>query len=405
MSMVLALAFLSARLRGLNTIRRSGHGYITADNDGSKLNLHIEGGPVEVACVARFNSSFLRHSLAVAVNVPNFRASLSAEEPSPNHLRLQVYGMRLSRIRLLLNNASFSGFIYDYVIDYLRPHIEAKVAQLLARELRNLAAETFKTVRVTTTINEDEDIFAEESTLSRSWTKALGSAASYLALIRGRHPGGTGGADEDVTPSRPLPERLREPRSAEVERERGVFDGCLRTLSLSRGFDPLPLPQNLDDLDFSFGRVTIHEGNLTGLSSVYRSGDCALVLGECGMSLRLDLGFEDLLVRVAAALSDHSRTRTTVLDFQIPAVEMSLDIAEINSHLEIISFSMAFLAPVKVTAPLLTRDASVNVVGVAPEARLSEQDLEELKSSVHKSLQKVIHAAESSLLESSYIEP
>ncbi|XP_049269986.1 uncharacterized protein LOC119385595 [Rhipicephalus sanguineus] len=297
-----SIGFSDARLRGLNSIRRSGHGYITADNDGSKLNLHIEGGPVEVACVARFNSSFLRHSLGVAVYVPNFRASLSAEEPSPNHLRLQVYGMRLSRIRLLLNNASFSGFIYDYIIDYLRPYIEAKVAQLLAQELRRIAAETLKTVRVTTAINEQEDIFAEESTLSRTWTKALGSAASYLALIRGRHPGGSRGADsdEEVTPSRPLPERQREPRSAEVERERGVFDGCLRALALSRGADPLPLPRNLRDLHFSFGRVTVHEGNLTGLSSVYRSGDCALVVGECGLSLRLDLGFEDILVKAEA---------------------------------------------------------------------------------------------------------
>lgn len=314
--------------------------------------------------------------------------------------------MRLSRIRLLLNNASFSGFIYDYVIDYLRPYIEGKVAQLLARELRRLAADTFKTVRITTTFNEDEDIFIEETSLSRTWTKALGSAASYLALIRGRHPGTSHGADSDeVTPSRPLPERQREPRSAEVERERGVFDGCLRTLALSRGLEPLPLPHNLGELHFSFGRVTVHEGNLTGLSSVYRSGDCALVLGECGLSLRIDLGFEDILVRAAAVLSDRSRTRTTVLDFQIPAVEMSLDIAEINNQLEIISYSMAFLGPVKVTAPLLTRDGSVNVVGVAPEIRLSDQDLEELKSSVHKCLQKVIRAAESLISDSPYIEP
>ncbi|XP_037508455.1 uncharacterized protein LOC119384852 [Rhipicephalus sanguineus] len=314
--------------------------------------------------------------------------------------------MRLSRIRLLLNNASFSGFIYDYVIDYLRPYIEAKVAQLLAQELRRIAAETLKTVKVTTAIKEDEDIFAEESALSRTWTKALGSAASYLALIRGRHPGGSRGADsdEEVTPSRPLPERQREPRRAEVERERGVFDGCLRALALSRGADTLPLPRNIGDLHFSFGRITVHEGNLTGLSSVYRSGDCALVLGECGLSLRLDLGFEDILVKAEAVLSDRFRTRATVLDLQIPAVEMSLDIAEINSQLQIISYSMAFLAPVKVTAPLLTRDGSVNVVGVAPEVRLSDQDLEELKLSVHKCLQKVIRAAQSLISESPYIE-
>ncbi|XP_075723485.1 uncharacterized protein LOC142765762 [Rhipicephalus microplus] len=236
---------------------------------------------------------------------------------------------------------------------------------------------------------------------SRTWTKALGSAASYLALIRGQQPGGSGRADKDVTPTRPLPERLREPRSTEVEREHGVFDSCLRTLVLSRGLEPLPLPQNLSYLNFSFGRFTVREGNLTGLSSVYRSGDCALVLGECGLSLRLDLGFEDLLVKVVAALSDHSSAGTTVLDFAIPTVEMSLDIAEINGQLEILSYSMLFLAPVKVTTPLLNPDGSANAIGVAPEVRLNDQDLEELKSSVRKCLQQLIHGVENSIAGSS----
>ncbi|KAL3224205.1 hypothetical protein MRX96_026649 [Rhipicephalus microplus] len=201
--------------------------------------------------------------------------------------------------------------------DFLRPYIEAKVAQLLARELRNFAAETFKTVRISTTINEEEDIFAEESTLSRTWTKALGSAASYLALIRGQQPGGSGRADKDVTPTRPLPERLREPRSTEVEREHGVFDSCLRTLVLSRGF-----------------RTTA-----AAAKPQYS------VNAAC--HFRLDLGFEDLLVKVVAALSDHSSAGTTVLDFAIPAVEMSLDIAEINGQLEILSYSMLFLGTSK----------------------------------------------------------
>ncbi|XP_037562115.1 uncharacterized protein LOC119441579 isoform X3 [Dermacentor silvarum] len=327
--------------------------------------------------------------------------------PSPNHLRIEVYGMRMSRIRLLLNNASFSGFIYDYVIDYLRPYVETKVAQLLARELRNFAVKAFKTVRVYTASSEDEDIFAEESVLSRTWTKALGSAASYLALIRGQHPGGSrsGGSDEDVAPRRPLPERQRRPRSAEVERERGVFDGCLRTLTLSRGFDPVSLPQDIGDLNFSFGRLAVYEGNLTGLSSVYRSGDCALVLGECGLAVRLNLGFEDLLVRAAAAVYERSRTRTAMLDVHIPAVELALDIAEINNQLRIISYHMEFMGPVKVTAPSIARDGSVNIVSVSPEVVLSEQDLEELKSAVHNSLQQFLPTAESFISDPLLLEP
>ncbi|XP_070387411.1 uncharacterized protein [Dermacentor albipictus] len=338
-----SVGFSNGLLRGLNTVRRSGHSYVSADNDGSRLNLHIAGGPVEVSYVAGFNSSFLQHSFGVAAHMATFRTSLSAEEPSPNHLRIEVYGMRMSRIRLLLNNASFSGFISDYVIDYLRPYVEAKVAQLLARELRNFAVEAFKAVRVYTASNEDEDIFAEESVLSRTWTNALGSAASYLALIRGQKPGSSrgGGNDEGVTPRRPLPERQREPRSTEVERERGVFDSCLRTLVLSRGFDPVSLPQDVRELDFSFGRVAVHEGNLTGLSSVYRSGDCALVVGECGLAVRMDLGFEDLLVSAVAVVGERSRTRTAKLDVHIPAVELSLDIAEYVVILLFMVFEMS----------------------------------------------------------------
>ncbi|KAH6938562.1 hypothetical protein HPB50_010575 [Hyalomma asiaticum] len=315
--------------------------------------------------------------------------------------------MRLSRIRLRLNNASFSGFLYDYVIDYMRPYIEAKVGQLIAAELRNFAAGAFKMVRVSTTSNEDEDIFAEESVISRTWNKALRSAASYLALIRGQHPSVPrgGDSDEESTPRRPLPERQRVPRSAEVERERGVFEGALRGIVLSRGFDPVPLPDNVGDLDFSFGRITVHEGNLTGLSSVYRSGDCALVLGDCGLALRLDLGFQNVLVRAIASINDRSNTRTTVLDVLIPALEMELDIAEINNRLEIISYRMRFLAPVKVTAPRLARDGSVNVVSVPPEIQLSDQDLEEVKSCVYKSLWKVLHAAETFISGPQYLEP
>ncbi|XP_077513890.1 uncharacterized protein LOC144124854 isoform X1 [Amblyomma americanum] len=402
-----SIGFSDGTLCGLNTIQRRGHAFLNVDNSGSQLSLHVQGGPISVRYDAGFNSSFLRHKLGVVAHVAQFRASFTAEEPSPNHLRLEVYGLRMSRIRLHLNNVTFSGGVYDYVIDYLRPYIERKVGQLLARELRNMAVQTLKAVKVYAASNEENDIFAEESQLTRAWRKALGSASSYLALIRGQHPGRSsgGGTDEDSTPRRRLPERQREPRSAEVERERGVFDSCLRTLVLSTSYDPTPLPHDLEEFTFSFGRVVVSGGNVTGLSSVHRSGDCAVMLGECGAAIRMDLGFEDLTIKAAAIVEDDHHVRNAVFDVRVPAVEVALDVTETNNQFQIMTYRMAFTAPVTLTELPPGRRSLEPLTNGISELTLREEDLELLKISSRKYIQRLIQSFEHFVSDPPLLEP
>ncbi|XP_077513892.1 uncharacterized protein LOC144124854 isoform X3 [Amblyomma americanum] len=303
--------------------------------------------------------------------------------------------------------SDWSGGVYDYVIDYLRPYIERKVGQLLARELRNMAVQTLKAVKVYAASNEENDIFAEESQLTRAWRKALGSASSYLALIRGQHPGRSsgGGTDEDSTPRRRLPERQREPRSAEVERERGVFDSCLRTLVLSTSYDPTPLPHDLEEFTFSFGRVVVSGGNVTGLSSVHRSGDCAVMLGECGAAIRMDLGFEDLTIKAAAIVEDDHHVRNAVFDVRVPAVEVALDVTETNNQFQIMTYRMAFTAPVTLTELPPGRRSLEPLTNGISELTLREEDLELLKISSRKYIQRLIQSFEHFVSDPPLLEP
>lgn len=171
----------------------------------------------------------------------------------------------------------------------------------------------------------------------RPWRNAFNGASAYLGLLRGRNvpfsedDGPSESSQEDSEEWLPsVRSWRREPRS--VEREQWVFDGCLNTLVVSTGFEPAQLPGDMEDFDCSFGIVSVSGGNVTGLSNVFTRGNNLIKLGECGLSARFHLGFNDLVVKGIGRVTSgtwllHVTTDFT-FDLRIPAVEAVLEISE-----------------------------------------------------------------------------
>ncbi|XP_077557352.1 uncharacterized protein LOC144172551 [Haemaphysalis longicornis] len=396
-----SVALTGGRLTGLQTIRRTGQSVFHAGMSGSRITFHIKGGPLEANFVGRLRTLFLRESIRVGARVPTFQASFTAEERSPNRVHLQVHGVRMSNLRLRLGgtNLGSSGFITDLI----KPSIQEKIGEILARELRKLAEKTLGAVKVYAAKNE------AATDPIRTWKKALNGASAYLDVLRRLNVPSHGDEEdsaeenseedseyssEDYSEEQSSYSRRRRwaPRSA--EREQWVFDGCLRTLVVSTGFEPAPLPRDLETFNCSFGSVSVSGGNVTGLSNVKTRGENVVKLGECGLSARFDLRFNDLFVQGMGTVTSGSWfTVTTDFTFElrIPAVQAILEITERYNTLEITNYELDFTAPVNVTAkPLGTVGSVANFFGAAPERALDVNELEQLKHASRKYVQQVV---------------
>lgn len=385
-----SVSLTGGRLTGLRTMKRTSQSVLHAGKSGSRLNFHIKGGPLDAHYVGRLRSVLLRKSFRLGARVSTFEASFTAEERSPNRVQLQVHGLRMSRIRLRLGRTNIGS--YDFITDLIRPSIEEKIGEILARELRSLAEKTLGAVKVYAAQS------GEGSDPVRTWRKAINSASAYLSLLRTPHlPSGDDdglyyGSQEESEESWPSAMRSwrREPRSASREREQWVFDGCLSKLVVSTGFEPAPLPEDLEDFSCTFGRVSVSGGNVTGLSSVYTRGESVVKLGECGLSARFDLGFKDLIVSGLGSVTNFFSTSVT-FDVRIPAVEVVLEITERYNKLEIVNYELNFTAPVNLTAtPLGAVGSVVNWFGGGPERSLESTELEQLKNASRKYVKQVV---------------
>ncbi|XP_077557353.1 uncharacterized protein LOC144172552 [Haemaphysalis longicornis] len=386
-----SVTLTGGRLTGLQTMRRTGQSVLRAGMSGSRITFHIKGGPLEANFVGRLRSVLLRKAMRVGARVPTFQASFTAEELFPNRVQLQVHGVHMSNIRLRLGGTNIGS--YGFITDLIKPSIQEKIGEILARELRKLAEKTLGAVKVYAAQNE------AGTDPIRTWKKALNGASDYLGVLRGRnfpsrdHGGASESSQEDSEEWLPSSwRRTRAPRSA--EREQWVFDGCLSTLVVSTGFEPAPLPGNLEAFNCSFGSVSVSGGNVTGLSNVATRGNNVVQLGECGLSAHFDLRFNDLFVQGTGTVTSGSWfTVTTDFTFElrIPAVQAVLEITERYNRLEITYYELDFTAPVNVTAkPLGTVGSVVNFFGAAPERALEDNELEQLKNASRKYVQQVV---------------
>ncbi|XP_077561683.1 uncharacterized protein LOC144178007 [Haemaphysalis longicornis] len=390
------IGFSEGKLTGLHNIRRSGQAVLNIGSSGSRLNYHIEGGPLDVRYSGGVRSDVLQSTFRLTARAANFRASFTVEETSPNHLRVHVHNVRMSRIRLLLNSANQTS--YDFIAGLVKPFVERKVGQVLARELRKMAVKTLGEVTVFATNSEEEGVLEEGSLLSRTWQKALDSASSYLALLRGQNPRRSdGGSSDDSDRNDSHAERTgptarrREPRSLGLERERWFFDGCLSKLVFSLGLEPAQLPSDLEEFNLHFGRVSVAAGNMTGLSTVYRSGESVVRVGDCGLSAHFDLGFRDITISALASVDGYIRSTDVVFNVFIPGVQMLVDVRERDSRLEIDTYTLNFPSQVTVTAsPLTQGDSFVNVFAGRPDGTLRAEELEQLKASSQKYVQELL---------------
>ncbi|XP_054925887.1 uncharacterized protein [Dermacentor andersoni] len=160
----LRAGFSDGVLRGLGSARRSGEAVFRVDDSGSQLTFHIVGGPLEAYYAAGLRTGFLRATVDLRARIPHFQASFTVQESSPNELRVEVHGVRMSRIRLLFDEEDdviLYGAVYDIVFDQLRPFIQKKVGEALVQELRKLAADALGAVKLYAVASTERTVRAE----------------------------------------------------------------------------------------------------------------------------------------------------------------------------------------------------------------------------------------------------
>lgn len=393
--------FSDGVLRGLGSTRRNGEGVFRVDDTGSGLTFHIVGGPLEADYTAGLRAGFLRTTVDLRARIPRFQASFSVQESSPNELRFEVHGVKISRIRLLLDeedDISLDGAIYDIVFDQLRPFIQRKVGEALVQELRKVAAETLGAIKLYAVASAERTIRSEDSPATRGWKKGFHAATSYLALTEGRrsrqsHSNAYSGSSRDIGK---LTAQWLDPLGARRQRQVGVFDGCLKTLVVSTGFEPAPLPDDLEAFTFSVGQVQVTEGNVTGLSNVSVNGYCWTLVGECGLRARFNLAFKDIGVRAAASVGAFYMSTSATFDVRIPALEVLLEIQETEDALQVMTYDVTFTSNVTVTTSTSGALGTVfDFFGGLPEKTLEEEDLQLLKASSLKYVQRIVDAVRS----------
>ncbi|XP_077512548.1 uncharacterized protein LOC144123617 [Amblyomma americanum] len=391
--------FSGGKLHGFRNIRKNGQSVLNVSDSGSRLTFHIEGGPFEAHYDAAVRTALQRTTLDLRISVPLIQLSFTAQEPSPNELHLELHDMRMARFRLQFDDKGdvrLSSVFYNMVFDELRPSIEVNIGQMLAQELRNLAVEALRAVKAYAAISASHGTRGGGSMASGDWREAPGSSHSYLAPTNGSQSGGssTGGAYGRGGTLHRLPARRLLPFRAGMQRQRDIFEGCLKTLVLSAGFDPAPLPGDLEAFSFPTGSVAVVEGNMTGLSSIRRKGDTLVALDSCGMRARLNLVFKGLAITATASSSGF----LWGFDIKVPEVEALLEIKENNAQLEIFAYKLNFTAPVTVTAKLPSAVATVvNLFGGLPEITLGAEELKQLEESSWKYVQRIVYAIQESV--------
>ncbi|KAL1485546.1 hypothetical protein MTO96_010055 [Rhipicephalus appendiculatus] len=291
--------FSDGALRGISSIRRRGEGMLQVDESGlSRLTFHVAGGPLEAYYAAGIRALFLRTSLDLRARVPRFQASFTIQESSPNELRVEVHGVRMSDARLILDeddDISLGGAIYDIVFDEFRPLIQQKVGEALVRELRKLAEETLGAVKLYAVTNAERTVREEDSLATRAWKHGFNAASSLSALIEG---------------GRSHRSRMNA-RSGSIGSTRG------QRLDSHR-----PRGQR------QMAQVNEIEGYVTGLSSVSLNGASWTTVGECGIRARFNLVFKDLRVNATASVGAMFMSRSVAFEMEIPEVEVLLEIQE-----------------------------------------------------------------------------
>ncbi|KAK8778298.1 hypothetical protein V5799_020361 [Amblyomma americanum] len=396
-SLGIRVGFFDGKLHGLRTIRKTGQSVLNVDDSGSRLTFHITAGPIVARYSVGIRTPFSRKNCHLGVEVNRLHGSFSVLESSPNELQLEVHGIRMSRIRLLLgasDQLNLGGPIYDALIGRLRPLIQRIIGQVLVQELRKLAEETIGAVQVYAATSILPTVRERESAATPLWRKATGSARSYMALTGGRDAGNTYGRGRPYRGglAHRRPERRRlEPLGTGQEDQRDVFDGCLRKLVVSTGFEPTQLPDDLEEFSVASGSLRVVEGNVTGLSSIRKSGHSWATIDDCGIRARFRLGFKELMVTAKASFTVFYVTTDIMVDVQIPEVEAVLEIKENNTGLQIVAYELNFTAPVTVKAKPLGKFVGtfVNLIGGLSDMTLGAEELKQFEVSSSKYVQSI----------------
>ncbi|KAH7963122.1 hypothetical protein HPB52_019625 [Rhipicephalus sanguineus] len=363
--------FSGGTLRGISTIRRRGEGMLQVDESGSsRLTFHIVGGPLEAYYASGVRAWFLQLALDLRAHVPHFQASFTVQESSPNELRVEVHGIRMSRARLILDkdNINLDGAIYDIVFEQFKPLIQQKVGEALVRELQKVAAETLGAVKLYAMASAERTVREEDSSATRAWKHGYNAASSLLALMEGGRSHRSGTNAHSRSTGRTRGQRL-DSYTARGQRQIGVFER------------------------FSVAQVDTIAGNVTGLSNVSTKGASWTSVGECGIRARFDLVFTGLRVNATASVSAMFMSRSVTFEMEIPEVEVILEIQETEDALQVTTYDLTFTSNVTVTASVEgTVGRIFDFFGGLSNVTLGDDDLLLIKSSSRRYVQQIAEA-------------
>ncbi|KAH6939539.1 hypothetical protein HPB50_019221 [Hyalomma asiaticum] len=347
------VGFSDGTLHGLSSIRRRGEGSLHVEESGrSRLTFHIAGGPLEAYYAAGIRAWFMRAALDLRARIQRFQASFTVKEPL----------------------------------------IQQKVGEALVRELRKLAAETLGAVKLYAVASAERTVREEDSPATRAWKNGYNAVSSVLNLIEGGRSHRRYSNAYSRSTGRTTGQRL-DPYRARRQRQIGVFEGCLKTLVVSTGFEPAALPDDLEAPTFSVGKLNDINGNVTGISNVSVHGASWTSVDDCGIRARFDLVFRDVRVSATASYRAFFVSKSVAFEMEIPEVEVILEVQEAEDALRVTTYDVTFTANVTVTSSVPGAVGSVvNFFGGLPNMTLGDGDLELLKSSSRTYVQRIADA-------------
>lgn len=348
----------SGTLYGLRNLRRAVRNCILAEDNGVHVVLQVEGGPVHVSYRGSLRSTFKDARISVDVVINHLDMALYAREPFPSRLQVKVFALENSRARVRVNNLGSSSFIFDIARRLSQGSLEHEISQTVGPVLHKMTHQFFGMV----------ELYAKNGTKIGDIMQPLPEPEfepSFLVNIIASRL-----RNQDLGPEIFVPV-LWENTSA-----LGVFDLCARRVILGAGLDPLIIT---DAPEATFGEQTIQISNVSveGLANVRRGGDNFVKIEQCGLVARAALTFENVKVQINGT----KFWMPVMVDVDIEAFEVFLNVTETNKTLHIESYTLNFPVPVKWEAKVLTPliGRAISNFGGLSDRSLSDEETKQLE--------------------------
>lgn len=316
----------NGKLGGLSNLMRGQTNFINATDAGITAHFEIKGGPLRVSYTGTVRSMPVDARVFVSIYIPRIEMMIYVNEPSPNNLSLEKLFFWPDPVTFRARQLDESSIIFDILHWLAEGSIEEALNSKMGATVHEVVYQFLGMV----------ELFARNGTKIGDIKKPLPDPV-YIPAIYIPEPGGS--TSYSVFPLGPWQDPSKW----------GVFDYCVKRITLASDLDPLVLT---DVSDFKWRDLTFQVTNLTmdGLAFLRRGGDNFARAEQCGIAARVALAFENINVR-AYATTTSLRLR---FDARIIAVDAVIEVTEINKTISIADYQLTFPVPLEYDIYVLT---------------------------------------------------